>query len=122
MSELFKPNSQEKIQLIEIFKTGKSEKTLKSYMTALEDFSDFLRHKNVESALQYFFQLDGGKANIIVNEYKQILLDKAKNAPATINRKLSALRAVTKLGRMLGLISWQIDVKNLTILLLDLSR
>ena len=113
MSELFKPDSPEKKQLIEIFKAGKSEKTLKSYMTALEDFSDFLRQKNIESALQYFFKLDGGKANILVNEYKQTLLDKAKNAPATINRKLSALRAVAKLGRMLGLISWQIEVKNL---------
>lgn len=113
MSEIFKPESNEKIRLVEIFKSGKTEKTLKSYMTALEDFSDFLRFNNVENALQYFFKLDGGKANILVNEYKLTLLEKAKNAPATINRKLSALRAVTKLGRMLGQISWQIEVKNL---------
>jgi integrase/recombinase XerC len=34
-------------------------------------------------------------------------------APATINRRLSALRALVALGRTLGLIAWNIDIRNL---------
>ena len=113
MNELIKVDSQEKKELIEIFKTGKSENTLKSYLTALEDFSDFMRLSSTEDAIHKFFELDGGKANLLVNDYRQVLLEKARNAPSTINRKLSAIRSVVKLGRMLGLISWQIEVKNL---------
>lgn len=33
-------------------------------------------------------------------------------SPATINRRLSALRALTALGRTLGLIAWKIEIQN----------
>jgi len=53
-----------------------------------------------------------GQANAIALGYSRHLIDRGL-AAATINRRLSTVRRLAKLGRRLGLVEWSIDVEGL---------
>ena len=53
-----------------------------------------------------------GKANALVFDYRNRLVEQGR-AAATINLRLSALRAIVRMARMTGLISWTIEVQGL---------
>jgi integrase/recombinase XerC len=50
-----------------------------------------------------------GRANERLHAYRGAMLD-AGLAPSTVNRRLSALRSIVKLGRTFGLVTWTLEV------------
>jgi len=52
-----------------------------------------------------------GPAHLLVMDYTQALQDQGL-APATIARRLAALRSLTRLARKLGMITWTLDVEG----------
>jgi integrase/recombinase XerC len=53
-----------------------------------------------------------GAANGLVLAYR-VSLQERQLAPATINRRLAALRSLVKLARVLGLITWTLEVEGI---------
>jgi integrase/recombinase XerC len=50
-----------------------------------------------------------GQANECIHQYRSAMLD-AGLAPATVNRRLSALRSIIHLGRTFGIVAWTMEV------------
>ena len=50
-----------------------------------------------------------GAANLLAHQYRADLLSKGR-AAATVNRRLAALRSVTKLANTLGTVNWKLEV------------
>lgn len=98
--------------LLKAFFAGRNPRTLKSYRQGLEDFRAFLKLETVEEAAQELLSQDAPGANALVLEY-QADLHERKLSVATRNHRLSALRSLVKLGRMLGVVVWSLEVGNL---------
>ena len=106
-----------------------TENAQRSYRSDLEHFATWLAAPDVPSAMQALFSLPGPAANALVLQYRKHLLsapvfstlarlsgsgvpDRYGFAPATINRRLSALRSVASIARMTGVFSGQIEIRG----------
>lgn len=95
---------------------GKSEHTIRSYSHDLEDFAQYLSaalaiHPRMSGteALSRLFKQSSPSAHEIVLGFRHYL-GGAHLSAGTINRHIATLRSVSKLGRMLGLITWYLEV------------
>lgn len=95
--------------LLEVWLAGKDSKTIRAYRSDLGAFARFAGFGQVEAALDAFAALSGAEANAVALRYRGALLE-AGLAPATVNRRLAALRSVVKLARLLGRVSWALEV------------
>ena len=100
-------------RLIEIFLSNKSLETITAYRKDLKDFSRFLgvADGNLDEAARLFLSHGRGRANAVAAEYRTHLEERSLS-PATINRRLSALRALVEQAGTLGLISWELKIKG----------
>src|SRR3990172_1121613 len=96
--------------LYESFLADKSELTARNYRIDLQDFGAFLG-MDAPSAIQQLCSGTGPEANHIVFDYKNHLKKKGYSA-STINRRLEALRSISKLARMFGLMDWKLEVEG----------
>ena len=96
--------------LIRTFLDGRSPHTLTAYGRDLDDFARFLTGSRHE-ALGRFFAQPAAAANGDVLRYRHELVARHL-APATINRRLAAIRSLTKLARLLGVVPWAIEVQD----------
>lgn len=99
-------------ELVEAFFRGRNANTMRAYRRDLENFALFLKLPTADAAAQRLLLCAPGDANALVLSYRGAMLEK-KLSPATINRRLAAIRALTKLARMLGMISWAVEVESL---------
>jgi integrase/recombinase XerC len=97
---------------------GKAEHTIRSYRHDLEDFALFLSRSlaispplDVERAAAILFKQSSPSAPELVLAFRQHLASVHLSA-ASINRHLACLRSITKLGRMLGMMTWYIEVSG----------
>lgn len=95
---------------------GKSEHTLRAYENDLADFALFFSRAlgispplSMTQALDRLFRQSSASAHEIALAFRNYL-DNAGMAPASINRHLATLRSFTRLGRMLGVIAWRIEM------------
>ena len=98
--------------LVAMWLSGRSERTIQAYRRDLEDFRSFLGADTVEGASKELLSRGQGGANATALQYRTSLQDR-ELAPATINRRLAALRSLVKLARTVGMVSWTLDVENL---------
>ena len=89
----------------------KSPKTAQLYQSDLDSFRDYLGVDNLQSALISFFKVPHSQANLTVLHYKSLMHEDGLK-PATINRRLSALRSLVKGARKDGYLRWELDVNN----------
>ncbi len=95
---------------------SKSAHTIRSYQHDLENFACYFARAlglgprmTVPRALDRLFAESAPSAHEIVLGFRAHLL--AVNlAPASINRHLACLRSVSKLGRMLGCMTWYLEL------------
>jgi integrase/recombinase XerC len=99
-------------QLIDAWLAGLSPRTVEAYRGDLAHFAAWwLPHEpTTGGAVERLMGLSAGFANEIALKYVNDQLG-AGLATATVKRRLAALRSVVKLARMLGRVSWSIEVK-----------
>lgn len=115
--------------LLEMWLEGRSPNTLAAYRDDVVDFALFLertaapgfdlpravdadRLRAAEVAASFLVQKTQGEANELVLSYRNHLRAK-QLAPATVNRRLGALRSLVKLANLLGHIPWVLGVQNI---------
>jgi integrase/recombinase XerC len=96
--------------LIDSFFAGKSERTIEAYKRDLDDFRKHLGAESITEAARVFLS-EHGKANAIALSYTKKLIEKGLQS-TTINRRLAALRSMSQMAKMLGMIPWTLQVKN----------
>jgi integrase/recombinase XerC len=97
--------------LIEAFLAGRTATTIKAYKFDMEDFAKFLGAESPGAGIEQLIAGDGGLANRIVLAYRSDMLGRNLSA-SSVNRRLSALRSMVKLARMIGRVVWTLDVEN----------
>lgn len=97
--------------LIDAFLQGRNANTRDAYSADLADFATYLQAENTQAAISHLLNSSQGNANFLILEYRNSLKERGLQS-ATINRRLSSIRAVVRLGRMLGLVPWTIEIPN----------
>ena len=98
-------------RLVAAFLSGRNERTRKAYRQDLEDFRAFVGAEDLDATARLLLARGHGAANELALAYKAELRGRGL-APATINRRLAALRSMVKLARTLGLVPWTLEVDN----------
>lgn len=98
-------------RLVTTFLTSRTPRTLVAYRQDVEDFRLFAGAARPEDAVALLLGRGQGAANELALAYRTHLRARGL-AAATINRRLAALRSLTKLARTLGLVAWALDVEN----------
>src|SRR5215831_5084215 len=99
-------------RLLAAFFGGRKTETIKAYQADLEGFRVFVKTSTLEEAARLLLGSNLGQANALVLDYKAHLLGR-QLTPATINRRLAALRSLVKLARIVGLITWKLEVEGM---------
>lgn len=97
--------------LIGAWLAGRAPQTVRAYRRDLVDFATFVGVERLGQAAELLLAGGAGRANYLVLGYRAGLLERGL-APATINRKLSALRSLVKVARMIGTVTFAIDVED----------
>jgi integrase/recombinase XerC len=96
--------------LLRHFLQGRSPNTLAAYKRDLAAFADWMGF-DVSIATAALLQAPPGNANALVLDWANQMAD-AGLASSTRSRRLGTLRSLTKLARMLGVITWSLDVQG----------
>lgn len=96
-------------RLVQIFLSGKSGRTLRAYSLDLQDFSDFVGADTVDQAAAILLGRGHGPANELALAWRSDLLERGLS-PATVNRRLAALRSLVKLARTLGMVPFSLEL------------
>jgi integrase/recombinase XerC len=98
-------------RLVEMFLAGRGAQTLRAYRRDIDDFAAFAGVA-AEHAAARILGNGRGEANGLALAYRASLQARGLS-PATVNRRLAALRSLVKLGRTLGLVTWTLEVPGL---------
>lgn len=98
-------------RLLERFLSARNPRTLAAYRQDLEDFRAFVGAATPEDAGRLLLERGHGEANGLALDYRSHLLARGLS-PATVNRRLAALRSLVKLARTLGFVSWELEVEG----------
>ena len=96
-------------RLVSLFLAGKSGRTLRAYALDLQDFSDFVGADTVDQAAATLLGRGHGPANELALAWRSDLLERGLS-PATVNRRLAALRSLVKLARTLGMAPFTLEL------------
>lgn len=100
--------------LYEAFLAGRSQHTRDAYARDLSDFAAHIGASAPSAGISYVLKLPFGEANGILLSYRSSMSESGL-APATINRRLSAIRSAVKLARTLGMTSWNPEIDGLKV-------
>jgi len=98
-------------EVVSAFLGGRNKNTLAAYRADLEAFAEFVEATTIPEAIGKLLGAGQGNANLLVLKYKNAMKEHGLQ-PTTANRRLSSIRAVVKMARMLGHVPWSIDVQN----------
>ena len=92
----------------------RSPNTKRAYEKDLRDFFLFISGRLPEQHLVLeFLHLEQRHAVAVVLKYKADLVNKKKLVEATVNRRLSAIKSLTAMGRKLGVCNYTLeDIKS----------
>ena len=96
-------------ELVTAWLSGRSLATVEAYRGDLRAFSAHIEAESAGAAVRWLLTAGQGEANRIVHGFRAAMLD-AGLAPATVNRRLAAIRSVIRLGRSFGMVAWELEV------------
>ena len=99
------------IDLYTAFLAGRSPNTREAYDRDVRLFASYLGEADAKAALARVLTLPHGEANGVLLAFKAAMIDSGLT-PATINRRLAAVKAAVKLGRTLGLTHWVPEINR----------
>jgi integrase/recombinase XerC len=97
--------------LIKRWKEGRSPQTLRAYTADLKVFAAWVKVSSPGAAVNALLTMAAGEANETVRAWRSAMIDRGV-APATINRRLSALRSLVALGKEFGYVAFDLATKN----------
>jgi integrase/recombinase XerC len=97
--------------IVERWLARKAPTTREAYGRDLADFASWLEVESIDAAAAVLMSGGSARANEVAGDYLAALEARGL-APATINRRLSALRSLLKLGRLVGATSATVDVEG----------
>ena len=100
------------VDLAGAFLSGRNPRTLLAYRKDIADFQSFIGAPSIQAAASILTARGFGTANGLALAYR-VSLQGRSLAPATINRRIAALRSLVKLARVLGLITWELEVEGI---------
>lgn len=106
------PPTTKTAELVEVFLSGRRTSTTKAYQRDLALFAGFLGVGSIGELAQVLFGLPHGDANAMALRFRQ-MLQATGQASASVNRRLAAVRSLSKLARVLGIVPWVIEVPDL---------
>jgi integrase/recombinase XerC len=89
---------------------GRKASTVRAYTADYADFGRFV-DRSPADALDGLISLEASLAFAVVHSYRTHLLER-KLSPATICRRLAALRSAVKLAAHLGRVRWSLEVES----------
>jgi len=101
-------------RLYEAFLAGRSKHTRDAYTRDLADFAAFVGATSPSAGINHVLSLTAGDANGVLLSYRSHMSE-AGLTPATINRRLSAIRSAVKLARTLGMTDWTPEIDGLKV-------
>jgi integrase/recombinase XerC len=96
-------------RLLRAFLACRSPATLRAYGRDVADFAAFCSAPTADAAAARLLAHGPGPANELALLYRAHLAERGLS-PATVNRRLAALRSLVKLARALGLVGWALEV------------
>jgi len=96
---------------VEAFLSGRSAATVAAYRQDLGAFASFAKAESIEAACAWLVSLPHGDANAIALYWRNAMIESGLS-PATVNRRLAALRSVVKVARTIGVVSWSLEVEG----------
>jgi integrase/recombinase XerC len=99
------------VELLELFFEGRCAQTNEAYRTDINQLAAFLGVATRADACQQLLNGDSASANTLVLKYRRHMLNRRLSS-ATVNRKLSSLRALVSLARTVGTVEWRLQVQN----------
>lgn len=96
-------------RLVASFFAGRNARTVEAYGRDLEDFRAFTGAASVQAAADHLLSLGHGGANACALAYRAALVGRGLS-PATVNRRLAAVRSLVKLARTVGVVPWSLEV------------
>jgi integrase/recombinase XerC len=99
-------------RLLREFLSGKKPTTIRAYARDFQDFAGFLGSPSVDAAMRSLLASSKGEATESVIAYREAMLGRGL-APATVNRRLAAIRSLIEMANQVELVSWTLKVKNL---------
>lgn len=96
--------------VIAAFLRGRRPATLRTYAASLDAFAAYCGQTRGE-AVACLIQSDAAEAHAFVLGWQEALVA-AGLAPATVNVRLSAVRALVRLAHSLGKVAWTLDVRG----------
>jgi len=101
-------------ELIKAYLEGRKETTRKAYASDLEHFRHSLAAPSVPEVARVLLSGGPGAANQHVLRYRASMTE-AGLSSSTVARRLSAVRSLVSLARMLGLVAWTLEVASPTV-------
>lgn len=97
--------------LVRDFLSARKSTTIRAYEHDLRDFASRADAASTADAVRLLLAHGPGQAHLAAHRYRAALID-AQLAPATINRRLSALRSLTEFASWVGVIPWVLRVRH----------
>lgn len=98
--------------LLDTFLGSMTPRTREAYQQDLTDFAKFVSGGDTLKAAYALLSEGSANGNTLALNYRTQMVEKGLS-PATINRRLSALRSLVSLGNTLGVISWSLSIKGI---------
>lgn len=99
-------------RLLEIGLASKNPNTVRSYKRGVETFQAFVGAATANEAVSKLCALRHGEANALGYEYRTHL-QKLGLSASTVNSRMAALKFFVNLARIMGLITWELEVQAL---------
>lgn len=99
-------------ELIAAFLAGRNARTIRAYSKDLADFRKFSGKPTISESAEALLGTGHGNANLLALKYRANLVER-KLQPATINRRLAALRSLVQMARIMGMVQWKLEVQNI---------